>query len=141
MAAISLRLAPRALLASAVLLICVTAASAHAPSIVAKPTTSALSFYVLRKAKDHCRANYTKTKVTIRVKRGKHVVKHTQIRCVSKKHSPSSASTTSPATFPPDLPTATVTVTVIPSAAGHTYATQAGAPLSGGAPGVLAGGD
>ena len=111
MAAISLRLAPRALLASAVLLICVTAASAQAASIVAKPTTSAPSFYVLRKAKDHCRANYTKTKVTIRVKHGKHVVKHKQIRCVAKKtQRPSSATTTSPATFPPDLPTATVTV-------------------------------
>ena len=104
-----------------------------APALASAASSSS---YVLKNAKQHCRAGFVKRTVTVTVKRGRHKVKVHQLRCVKKG---SSGGGGSAVTFPTGLPTVTVTPTIVPTATAHTYATTVGQTLSVGAPGVLAG--
>jgi len=115
------------------------ASAAQAGKIVATPTPP--SFYVLKNAKARCKAHYTKTVVLVKARRNGKRVKVKQVRCVYGTLNHAGAGGNGKSTlpnFPTNLPTGTVTVTVLPTAASHTYTTAAGQALDEGAPGVLA---
>ena len=114
----------------------VLATLAALAAVPALASAASPSYYVLSNPKAHCRSGYSKKTVTITVKKGHHKVKHRQLRCV-RKHS--SGAGGAGVTFPAGLPTATVTPLIVPTAAVHTYSTNAGWTLGVGAPGVLAG--
>ncbi len=106
----------------------VLAALAVLAATPALASAASPSYYILKSAKAHCRSGYAKKTVTITVKRNHRKVKVHQLRCVKKGSS-----------LPSGLPTVTVTPTIVPTASGHTYTTNAGQALGVGAPGVLAG--
>jgi hypothetical protein len=91
------------------------------------------SYYVPKHAKAPCRSGYVKRTVKVTVRRHRRKVTHKQVRCVRR------GSGGAPAPSFGNLPTATVTPTIVPTAAAHTYSTAAGQTLHIGAPGVLAG--
>jgi hypothetical protein len=101
-------------------------AATPAPAPAATP-----AYYVLTNTKAHCRGGYAKKTVTVTVKQHGKKVKRKQLRCVKKGAG-------SKITFP-NLPTATVTPTIVPTAVAHTYSTTAGDTLRIAAPGVLSG--
>ena len=72
---------------------------------------------MLKSAKAHCRSGYSKKTVTITVKRRHRKVKQHQLRAASGR-APGGGSGV---TFPSGLPTVTVTPTILPTAADHTY--------------------
>ena len=103
---------------------------AAAASKHAKPKSgshhAAPSFYVLANARKKCRGNYTKQTVTIRVRKHHRWVPSHQTRCV---YTGSVGSLGSVPTFPSNLPTAGISVSVIPTATADSYTTQAGQTL------------
>ncbi|HEY7965730.1 MAG TPA: Ig-like domain-containing protein, partial [Solirubrobacteraceae bacterium] len=112
----------------AILLACTSATAVAAPA----------SFYVVKNAKAHCRVHYSRRNVRIRVRRHGHWVKVKQLRCVYA----GSGSTSATLSFPSNLPTAAVTVTVIPTANADQYETVANQEISvDAARGVLANDD
>jgi Bacterial Ig domain len=115
--------------------VAVLAASPAVAGAAAKPSGKA-SFYTLKNAKAKCKAHYTKQTVTIRVRKHRHWVKVHQVRCVYTGNGSSLGA--APPNFPSNLPTAAVTVTVIPTATPDSYSTPAGVTLDVGASGVLA---
>jgi hypothetical protein len=123
-------------------LLCAVAALALAPTAAAassKHSTGSASFYTLKNAKKNCRAHYTKQTVTLRVRRHHHWVHVHQVRCVYTGNGSSLGA--APPNFPSNLPTAGVTVTVIPTAKADTYSTPADQTLDVASPGVLANDD
>jgi Bacterial Ig domain len=96
------------------------------------------SFYTLGNKKAKCRAHYSREAVTIRVRRHRHSVAVHQVRCVYTGAGSSLGATVS---FPTDLPTAAVIVTVIPGAVADSYGVAAGQTLEVGGAGVLANDD
>lgn len=131
-----------ALAASAVL------ALGQAPALAKSPHASGASFYVVKSAKVKCKAHYTKQTVTLRVRRHRRWTRVHQIRCVytgNGSHSGGGGGGGSggrAVSFPLNLPTAAVSVSVIPTAVTDTYSTSANQSLSVGADsGVLANDD
>ncbi len=116
----------------------------QAPALAKSSHASGASFYVVKSAKVKCKRNYTKQTVTLKVRRHHHWVRVHQVRCVytgSGGGSGGGGGRAAPS-FPLNLPTAAVTVTVIPTAVADTYATSANHTLAVGADsGVLANDD
>ncbi|HEY5389539.1 MAG TPA: Ig-like domain-containing protein, partial [Solirubrobacteraceae bacterium] len=114
------------------------AAAGAACVLVCAPVAAASSrapYYVLKSAKAHCRRDYTRQAVSLRVRRRRRWVKIRQLRCVYTGN----GGTSTTLSFPSNLPTAAVTVTAIPTANGDAYATAADQELSvDAAAGVLA---
>ena len=129
---------------------CALAPVAAQAASAAAAKTNGPAYYVLANSKARCRSGYVKTHVTVSVRRhGKRVKVH-QVRCVRPGASGgsglpagstvSNGSAVHPApSFAVGLPTAAVTVSIIPSASAHTYAIAAGESLSLGGQGVLSG--
>ncbi|MGH2850580.1 MAG: beta strand repeat-containing protein [Solirubrobacteraceae bacterium] len=140
---------PRSLALVAVAACALTPVAAQAAT-TASAKTSGPASYTLANSKARCRTGYVKTHVTVTVRRhGKRVKLH-QVRCVRSGASGgtgvpggstlSSGSARHPAsTFAVGLPTAAVTLSIIPTASAHTYAIAAGQSLSLGGQGVLSG--
>jgi Bacterial Ig domain len=123
-------------------LLCAVLALAVAPAAaVASSThsTGSASFYTLKNARKKCKAHYTKQTVTLRVRKHHHWVHVHQVRCVYTGSGSSLGA--APPSFPSNLPTAGVTVTVIPTANPDTYGTLADQTLDVASPGVLANDD
>jgi hypothetical protein len=100
------------------------------------PTVSTPAFYTLKNASAKCRRNYTKQRITIAVRKRRRTVRTHQTRCVYTGSSSSNGATVS---FPTDLPTAGITVDVIPGADDASYSVAADETLSVGGAGVLTG--
>jgi Bacterial Ig domain/Protein of unknown function (DUF1565) len=118
----------------------VLAGALGVPDALAKTTKhpkSTPSFYTLKNAKQKCRAHYTKQTITITVRRGRRRVRHHQLRCIYTGNTAGGK----PVSFPTDLPTAAITVTVIPSAGDRSFAIAAGETLNIAGAGVLTGSD
>src|SRR5579862_5901824 len=118
------------------------AASALTP-VAAQAATSASAkadgpaYYVLANAKARCRTGYLKRHVSETVRRHGKLVRLQQVRCVRPGASGgtggpgggtvSNRSVAHPSpTFAVGLPTAAVTLSIIPTASAHTYAIAAG---------------
>ena len=99
---------------------------------------SSPSFYTLGNKKAKCRAHYSRETVTIRVRRHRHSVAVHQVRCV---YTGAGSSLGASVSFPTDLPTAAISVTVIPGAVADSYSVAAGQTLNVGGAGVLANDD
>jgi hypothetical protein len=95
------------------------------------------SFYTLKNSKQKCRAHYTKQTITITVRRGRRRVRYHQLRCIYTGNTAAGK----PVSFPTGLPTAAITVTVIPSAGDRSFAIAAGQTLNIAGAGVLTGSD
>jgi hypothetical protein len=102
-----------------------------------KHPVSTPAYYTLKNTKQRCRANYTRQKITISVRKGHRKVIVHQVRCV---YTGSGASGKTVA-FPTNLPTAAITVTVIPSAGAASFSIAADKVLDVGGAGVLTGQD
>jgi len=96
------------------------------------------SFYTLTNKKAKCRAHYSREAITIRVRRHRRSLVVHQVRCVYTGAGSSLGATVS---FPTDLPTAAVSVSVIPGAVDHSYSIAAGQTLDVSGAGVLANDD
>jgi Big-like domain-containing protein len=96
------------------------------------------SFYTLTNKKAKCRAHYSKEAITIRVRRHRHSVVLHQVRCV---YTGSGSSLGAAVSFPTNLPTAAISVSVIPGAVDHGYSVAAGQTLDVTGAGVLANDD
>ena len=118
--------------AAATLAVALAAAPVAGAKIVATPTPA--PFYVPKNPKAACRSHYVKRTVLISRRRGHKTVKVKQVRCLLTR---SGVSLSKPVTFPTNLPVAAVTLSIIPSAADHVYATAAGQALTVGGTGVL----
>jgi hypothetical protein len=92
-------------------------------------------YYTLKSARGHCRVNYTRQAITISVRKHHRKVTIHQVRCVYTAATNGGKS----ALFPTDLPTAAITVNVIPSAGAASFSIPDGEILSVGGTGVLAG--
>lgn len=116
-----------------------TAAKASKPKAkkpAKKPVVSAPPFYTLRNAKGKCRAHYSKQAITITVHKHRRTIREHQTRCV---YVGSTAANGATANFPSNLPTAAVTVTVIPKSDDMSYTIPADEALDVGGAGVLTG--
>ena len=102
----------------------------------AKPVLSTPAFYTLKNPSAKCRLNYTKQRITISVRKHHRTVRTHQTRCVYTGSAGSNGATVS---FPTDLPTAGITVNVIPGADDGDYTVAADDTLSVGGAGVLTG--
>ena len=96
------------------------------------------AFYTLRNKKAKCRAHYSREAVTIRVRRHRRSVAVHQVRCV---YTGAGSTLGASVSFPTDLPTAAINVTVIPGAVADSYSVGAGQALNVGGAGVLANDD
>jgi hypothetical protein len=96
------------------------------------------AYYTLKSAKQHCRVNYTRQRITISVRKKHHTLRVHEVRCVYTGAAAGGAGGSTVA-FPSNLPTAAVTVTVIPSAKADSFTVAAGEILSVGGAGVLTG--
>jgi hypothetical protein len=94
------------------------------------------AYYTLKGAKQKCRAHYTKEAITITVHKHRRTVRIHQTRCV---YTGSRGANGAAVSFPTNLPTAAVSVTVIPSADDASYTIGAGEVLVVGGAGVLTG--
>jgi hypothetical protein len=128
-----------------------TRASSRAPAVTArkkrskskpggkpatKPVLSTPAFYTLKNPAAKCRLNYTKQRITISVRKHHRTIRTHQTRCVYTGSTGSNGATVS---FPTDLPTAGITVNVIPGADDADYTVAADDTLSVGGAGVLTG--
>lgn len=100
-----------------------------------KPKPSTPVYYTLTSAKKRCRANYTKQTVTLRVRKHSRWTHVHQVRCV---YTGSRGSFGGVPSFPADLPTAGINVSVIPTGNADSYAVPADQTLTVGGSGVLA---
>ncbi|MGD1050028.1 MAG: Ig-like domain-containing protein [Solirubrobacteraceae bacterium] len=105
-------------------------------SSASKPAVSTPAFYTLKNPSAKCRLHYTKQRITITVHKHHRTVRTHQTRCVYTGGSSANGATVS---FPTDLPTAGITVNVIPSADDASYSVAADETLSVGGDGVLTG--
>ena len=96
------------------------------------------AFYTLANKKAKCRAHYSRETVTLRERRHRRSIIVHQLRCV---YTGAGSSLGASFSFPTDLPTAAVSVTVIPGAVADGYTTAAGQALDVGGAGVLANDD
>jgi hypothetical protein len=102
------------------------------------PVAPTPAYYTLKGKNQKCRAHYTKEAITITVHKHRRAVRMHQTRCVYNGNRGANGATVS---FPTNLPTAAITVTVIPSAGDASYTIAAGEALSVGGAGVLTGND
>ena len=109
------------------------ALAAHRTKPKPKPSTPA--YYTLTSAKKGCRANYTKQTVTLRVRKHGRFTHVHQVRCV---YTGSRGSFGGVPSFPADLPTAGVIVSVIPTGNADSYTIPADQTLTVAGSGVLA---
>lgn len=100
------------------------------------PVVATPAYYTLKGVKQKCRAHYTKEAITIRVHKHRRTIRIHQTRCVYNGSRGANGATVS---FPTNLPTAAVSVTVIPSAGDASYTIPAGEVLVVGGAGVLTG--
>jgi hypothetical protein len=127
------------LLASAAILAAtVGVGQALAATTKPKPQPQSPAFYTLANKKAKCRAHYSRETVTLRERRHRRSVVVHQLRCV---YTGAGSSLGASVSFPTDLPTAAVSVTVIPGAVADSYTTAAGQTLDVGGAGVLANDD
>jgi Bacterial Ig domain len=113
----------------------------HAVAATAKPKPrqpQSPAFYTLANKKAKCRAHYSRETVTLRERRHRRSVVVHQVRCV---YTGAGSSLGASFSFPTDLPTAAVSVTVIPGAVADSYTIPAGQTLDVGGAGVLANDD
>lgn len=129
-------------IAVAALLVVVVELGASAGAAWAKtkttkpPQQTTPAFYVLKSAKQKCRANYTKQAITITLRKHHRSIHEHQTRCVYTGSRGAGGTTVS---FPSGLPTAGITVTVIPTANEASYTIAANDTLVVGGAGVLTG--
>ena len=109
------------------------ALAAHRSKPKAKP--SAPAYYTLTNAKQRCRAHYTKQTVTLRVRKHGRFTHVHQVRCV---YTGNGASLGGVPSFPTGIPTAAISVAVIPTAVADSYTVGADQTLTVGGSGVLA---
>jgi len=102
----------------------------------AKQPVATPPYYTLKGKKQKCRAHYTRVKITIKVRKHHRTVRIRQTRCVYNASKGASGATVN---FPTNLPTAAITVTVIPAAGDASYTIAAGQVLSVAGAGVLTG--
>jgi len=102
-----------------------------------KPAPAAPSYYTLANPRLKCRANYTRQTVTITVRKHRRTVSKHQVRCVYTGSR--GAGGNAAVSFPVNLPTAGVSVTVIPSAEETSFTITADQILDVGGDGLLAG--
>jgi hypothetical protein len=100
------------------------------------PVAATPAYYTLKGVKQRCRAHYTKEAITITVHKHRRTIRIHQARCVYNGSRGANGATVS---FPTNLPTAAVSVTVIPSAGDASYTIPAGEVLVVGGAGVLTG--
>jgi hypothetical protein len=100
------------------------------------PAAGTPAFYTLKNPSAKCRRHYTKQRITITGRRRRRTVRIHQTHCVYTGSSSSNGATVS---FPTDLPTAGITVDVIPGADDASYSIAADETLSVGGAGVLTG--
>ena len=140
---------PRSLVLGAIAACALAPVAAQAATTASAKATGPAS-YVPANAKARCRSGYVKTHVTVTARRHGRRVKLHQVRCVRSGASGgtgvpggstvSNGSVVHPSpTFAVGLPTAAVTLSIIPTASAHTYAITAGESLSLGGQGVLSG--
>ena len=113
----------------------------HAVAATAKPKPrqpQSPAFYTLANKKAKCRAHYSRETVTLRERRHRRSVVVHQVRWV---YTGAGSSLGASFSFPTDLPTAAVSVTVIPGAVADSYTIPAGQTLDVGGAGVLANDD
>lgn len=110
-------------------------ADAAAKKATKKPV-AAPPYYTLKGKKQKCRAHYTKVKITIKVRKHHRIIRIRQTRCVYNGSKGTNGTTVS---FPTNLPTAAIAVTVIPAAGDASYTIAAGQVLVVGGAGVLTG--
>ena len=116
-----------------------SAASHKKPSkggSASKPPVSTPAFYTLKNPSAKCRLHYTKQRITITVHKHRRTVRTHQTRCIYTGGSSANGATVS---FPTDLPTAGITVNVIPGADDASYSVAADDTLNVGGAGVLTG--
>ena len=102
----------------------------------AKKPASTPSYYTLKNTKQRCRVNYTRQRITITVRKRHRKVTVHQVRCVYTGAATANGKTVS---FPTSLPTAAITVTVIPSAGDASFSIAANKILDVSGSGVLSG--
>jgi hypothetical protein len=127
------------LVSAAVLVAALGAGQAVAARAKPKPRQpQSPAFYTLANKNAKCRAHYSRETVTLRERRHRHSVVVHQVRCV---YTGAGSSLGASFSFPTDLPTAAVSVTVIPGAVADSYTIPAGQTLDVGGAGVLANDD
>ncbi|HXR13813.1 MAG TPA: Ig-like domain-containing protein [Solirubrobacteraceae bacterium] len=105
-----------------------------APAFGKSAHVSGPSFYVVKSAKAKCKKSYTKQTVTLKVRKHRRWVHVHQVRCVYTGSGTRSAGGGGGGggglTFPLNLPTAAISVTVIPTAVADSYDTVANQSLA-----------
>ena len=124
-----------AALSAALVLVAVLGVAQATAATSLSRSKNAPSYYVLKSAKAKCKAHYSKQTVTLRVRRHQRWLHVHQVRCV---YTGNGASLGLAPNFPTNLPTAAVSVTVLPGAKANSFEISAGQALNVGGAGVLA---
>jgi hypothetical protein len=124
----------------AIVVLCGALGAADASAKKSKKPVATPAFYTLKSPKQHCRVNYTRQRITIteHKRHGKKIrrIRIHEVRCI---YTGSRGADGAPVSFPTDLPTAAITVSVIPTAGDASYTIAAGEVLAVGGAGVLTG--
>jgi hypothetical protein len=94
------------------------------------------SFYTLKNKRQKCRVHYTRQTISISVRKHHRTIRYQQVRCV---YTGSRSSNGAAPSFPTNLPTAAISVTVIPAANDSNFSISAEQTLNVAGDGVLAG--
>jgi hypothetical protein len=93
------------------------------------------SFYTLKNKRQKCRVHYTRQTISISVRKHHRTIRYQQVRCV---YTGSGSSNGAAPSFPTNLPTAAISVTVIPAANDSNFSISAEQTLNVAGDGVLA---